>query len=127
MSFDFLIKQREQRLRGILRVSPCENIAPHDVNTCTACCAVAAERFLVSAVEADFQRQVAAKSAEMTPVQVSDAFVEVAKLHQYRYYRSHLSYERCRREQEKSLSQLASAYLRLGINVNEVKPNEICQ
>ena len=74
-----------------------------------------------------YVKAVAAKSAEMTPVQVSDAFVEVAKLHQYRYYRSHLSYERCRREQEKSLSQLASAYLRLGINVNEVKPNEICQ
>ena len=53
MSFDFLIKQREQRLRGILRVSPCENITPHDANTCTACCAVAAERFLTDAVEAD--------------------------------------------------------------------------
>ena len=59
MSFDYLIKQREQRLRGILRVSPCENSIPHDANTCAACCAVAAERFLVNAVEADFQRQAA--------------------------------------------------------------------
>ena len=59
MSFDFLIKQREQRLRGILRVSPCESSIPHDANTCAACCAVAAERFLIDAVEADFQRQVA--------------------------------------------------------------------
>ena len=67
MSFDFLIKQREQRLGGILRVSPCENITPHDANTCTACCAVAAERFLVSAVEADFQRQVSTGLKESSP------------------------------------------------------------
>jgi hypothetical protein len=84
MSFDFLIKQREQRLRGILRVSPCENIAPHDANTCTACCAVAAERFLVSAVEADFQRQVSA-GLKKSPPHTSDPFPgtnRLAELHE---------------------------------------------
>ena len=56
MSFDFLIKQREQRLRGILRISPCENTVPHNAEACTACCAVAAERFLTDAVEAALAR-----------------------------------------------------------------------
>ena len=84
MSFDFLIKQREQRLRGILRVSPCENITPHDANTCTACCAVAAERFLVSAVEADFQRQVSTGLKKSSP-HTSDPFPgtnRLAELHE---------------------------------------------
>jgi len=67
MSFDFLIKQREQRLRGILRVSPCGNTVPHNAEACTACCAVAAERFLVDAVEADFQRQVATGLEKPSP------------------------------------------------------------
>ena len=84
MSFDPLIKQREQRLKGILRVSPCENTVSHNAEACTACCAVAAERFLVSAVEADFQRQVSA-DLKKSPPHTSDPFPgtnRLAELHE---------------------------------------------
>lgn len=61
MSMDAIIELRNHRLRGILRARPCEIDQPHSSETCQACCAVAAEQFLINAVEAEFKRQVAAQ------------------------------------------------------------------
>lgn len=79
MSMDAIMELRNHRLRGILIARACENTEEHDPETCPACCAVAAYRFLVNAVEADFKRQVADyrnnRPAE-TPV-----FSRLAQLH----------------------------------------------
>ena len=64
MDFSKIVKLRAVRMAGIKYSKACVNATPHNREECAECAAIDAEEFLRLAVEADFQKQVAAASKE---------------------------------------------------------------